>query len=267
MNSLDLPKPQQDFMKTVRSALQVRVERKPEIQGHFKWMTIEDRADEMDAISDHILGTVSERRGHISDTLEMRLQIDSYEIELFELLERELGTKSPEKKDNAKIIDLRLHPNRERYGLHEPLPPDDILRGEYMKYFGLTSEIAIDPRTKQVVDMHKRLIQENPAKGFGAMTNWISRFPDFIWLYFEFDKVKTRKDRKRLTKRMNRNHPWLYPETRLNDSANYLPCMYISAAIDNTSDEDKNSVLNGIEESRKVWRKFWESVMMEAEEA
>lgn len=244
-------------MKTVRSALQVRVERKPEIQGHMQWMTIEDRADEMDAIRNHILGTVSERRGHISDTLEMRLQIDSYEIELFELLERELRAKSQEKKDNINAINGRIHPSRDRYGVHEPLPPDDILRGEYVKYFGLSSSGPMDPRAEQVINSHKRLIQGDPAKGFGAMTNWISRFPDFIWLYTgDFGKVK-----------MNRNHPWLYPETRINDGGNYLPWMYISAAIDNTSDKDKQSVLHGIEESRKAWKKFWESAMTKPQEA
>lgn len=259
MNSLDLPKPQQDFMKEVRNKLQVHVLSPNEGQGNTPWVATEDRSDEIDAMKE-FFHTSRTARARVYDAIDMRLQIDEEETTLFKMLAETLQKKNPEKKDNINVVSLKIADNENGSGAIGgiSLPPQHALRKEFRKYFGLPSSDFHDSRVEKLLKTHGKIIAKDPAEGFGAMTNWLSRFPDYVFMLDGYEK----EDPKKLAKQpMSRTHPWLFPEARMSSSARYMPSMYISAAIDNTSKTDKQSVLMGIEQSRKAWSNFWKSVM------
>jgi len=259
MNSLDLPKPQQDFMKEVRNKLQVHVQSPDEGQGNSPWVATEDRSDELEAMK-NFFHTSRMARARIYDAIDMRLQIDEEETALFKMLAETLQKKNPEKKDNINVVSLKIADNENGSGAIGgiSLPPHHVLRKEFREHFGLPSPDFHDPRVERLLKTHKQIIAKDPTEGFGAMTSWLSRFPDYVFMLNGYEK----EDQKKLEKQpMSRMHPWLFPEVRMSFTAQYMPSMYISAAIDNTSKADKQSVLMGIEQSRKAWSTFWKSVM------
>ncbi len=263
MRSTDLPKPQEDFMRTIRNQLQVHVQ-SSEGPGYNPWVATDDRSDELEAMKEFFLirGTT---RSQINDAVDIRLEVDEQETELFKMLAKALEEKNPEKKDNLYVASLKITHDETDNGTIQgvPVPPHHVLRREFRKYFDLQPHDFKDPRVEQLLRTHQQMIARNPAEGFGAMTNWLSRFPDFAFMIHGYGK----EDLHKLAARpMSRTHPWLFPEARMSFSAGYMPSMYVSAAIDNTSEEDKQSVLTGIEKSRKAWKTFWKSVI-ETQEA
>lgn len=264
MNALDLPKPQQDFMRQVRNELQVHVQSPAENQGNAPWVAIEDRGVELGTMQEFFL-TSKVARARIYDAIDMRLQIDAEETALFKMLAETLRKNNPEKEDNIGVASLKISYDENGTGAIQgiPIPPHQVLRKEFREYFGLQSPDIRDPRVEQVLHAHRQIIAKSPAEGFGAMTNWLSRFPDYVFMVDGYGK----EDPKKLSKQpMSRTHPWLFPEARMSSTARYMPSMYISAAIDNTSKADKQSIIMGIEQSRKIWSNFWKSVM-ETQEA
>ena len=101
-----------------------------------------------------------------------------------------------------------------------------------------------------------KMITKNPIEGFGAMTNWLSRFPDFDFLKLALDEESSAT----MNKPIHRSHPGLYIEAKKVTGIRGMPSMYVSAAIDHTNREDRRQVLDGVRQGQNAWRKFWDSV-------
>lgn len=269
MNSLDLPKHQQDFMRTVRKDLEIityegPIPGMPEFDDFGSWEAIGERKEELERMKKFFLiaGTT---RALIQDAIDLRLQADDHQSRLLKILLQQLEEKNPEKKDNIRTIQMKIKNDDAGGGTIRgiPIPGHDVLRTEFRKHLGFTTNDFKDPRIEKLIKAHEKMITENPSEGFGAMTNWISRFPDFVFPLCGLDENEMKTA---IKEPMNRNHLGLFPEVRTGFNARYLSSMYVSAAIDATTRDDRRGILKGVEQSRRAWSNFWKNVM-EAHEA
>lgn len=258
MNSVDLPKSQQDFMRTLRGSLEVssydiHIEG---FQEFGQWQVLGQRAIEFGKIKQYMEVT-DDTRARMKDAADMILQIDEHTRPLFEILLKEIQEKYPEKRDN--ISQLQFTIERENNGLqvnNGANVPFSDLRSEFRNRLKIAVPEIEDPRVEILIRAHEKMITKNPIEGFGGMTNWLSRFPDFDFLKHVLDEETTAE----MSKPIDRSHPGLYIEAKKYTGIRGMPSMYISAAIDHTEREERRQILDGVRQGQNAWRKFWNSV-------